>query len=166
MPSRGCICGRSQANPFNGCRAAGSVHPVIVPRWASSPEVSGRLASQTSSWSSLYRYETRISWRSARVYYGRRRYERRSAFLLGMSPLGRIFIKNTFIKTCTLLDISHGGACLRVHFPNDIPETFELEVEALKTKKTCRIIWRNKDEIGIEFGSDVDPRRTESSRRD
>jgi hypothetical protein len=79
------------------------------------------------------------------VYYGRRRYERRSAFPLGMSPLGKIFIDGAFIKTCTLLDISRGGACLQVLQPEDIPETFELVLDALKIKKACRIIWRNKD---------------------
>jgi hypothetical protein len=71
------------------------------------------------------------------MYYGRRRHERRSAFPLGMAPLGKIFIKQAFIRTCTLWDISRGGACLQVHHSSDIPEVFELVLDGLNMKKIC-----------------------------
>jgi PilZ domain len=91
---------------------------------------------------------------SGKMYYGRRKYERRSAFPLGMSPLGRIFRNQAFIGTCTVQDISRGGACLRVHHSDDIPEIFELALDELNLKKACRIVWREKDEVGVEFEPD------------
>jgi hypothetical protein len=64
-----------------------------------------------------------------------------------------------WIKTRTLLDISHGGAWLQVRQSTDILESFKLVLDELKIKTACRIVWRNKDEVGVEFGSDTDPRR-------
>jgi len=85
------------------------------------------------------------------VYYGRRQHPRRQAFPLGVSTAGKIFVDQAFIRNCTLQDISQAGACLRVLEPYDIPEMFDLVLEALGIKKGCRIVWRGKDKIGVKF---------------
>jgi hypothetical protein len=89
--------------------------------------------------------------------YGRRRHQRRSAFPLGQSTMGKIFVDQAFIRNCTLQDLSHGGARLLVHGPYDIPEIFDLVLDALGVKKTCRIVWRSRDKMGVEFSSDAQP---------
>jgi hypothetical protein len=83
--------------------------------------------------------------------HGRRRHQRRLAFPLGASTAGKIFVDAAFIRNCTLHDLSRAGACLRVHEPYDIPEMFDLVLEALGVKKGCRIVWRSKDKIGVTF---------------
>jgi len=95
------------------------------------------------------------------MYYGRRRNSRQSAFPLGKSTLGKIFVDQAFIRICTLRDVSSRGACVQVHQAYDIPETFELVLDGPSIKKVCRIVWRNKDKIGVEFAPDIDSRRSE-----
>jgi hypothetical protein len=88
------------------------------------------------------------------MFYGRRRYQRRVAAPLGASTLGKIFIGEAFIRNCKLHDISHGGACLQVSDPQDIPDAFDLVLDAVATKKACRIVWRTRNKIGVAFGAD------------
>jgi hypothetical protein len=85
------------------------------------------------------------------VYSGRRRHGRRVAFPLGTSALGKIFVDEAFIRSCTLHNISAGGACLQVYQPQDIPNMFHLVLDALNLKKPCRVVWRSRDKIGVEF---------------
>jgi hypothetical protein len=89
------------------------------------------------------------------MYYGRRSHQRRLAFPLGVSTTGKIFVDKVFIRNCTLQDLSLGGACLRVHEPYDIPEMFDLVLDALSVKRGCRVVWRNKDKIGVKFEADA-----------
>lgn len=93
--------------------------------------------------------------RGTLVSYGRRRHGRRSASPLGASALGKIFVNQAFIKSCTLHNVSLGGACLRVHEPYDIPDMFQLAFDALDLKKSCRVVWRSRDKIGVEFNADA-----------
>jgi hypothetical protein len=69
------------------------------------------------------------------VYCGRRRHQRRLAFPLGLSATAKIFVDDAFIRNCTLQDLSNGGACLLVHQPYDIPELFDLVLDAFKHKE-------------------------------
>jgi len=89
------------------------------------------------------------------VYYGRRQHQRRLAFPLGVSTTGKIFVDEAFVRNCTLQDLSLGGACLRVHEPFDLPETFDLVLESLSIKRGCRVVWRRKDKIGVKFEADA-----------
>ena len=85
------------------------------------------------------------------MYYGRRRHQRRTAFPLGASTLGKIFVGDSFIGICKLSDISDGGACILVDHPYDIPETFNLALGCLTVKRACRIVWRGQRQIGVAF---------------
>jgi PilZ domain len=88
------------------------------------------------------------------VYYGRRRQQRRAAFPLGTSILNKIFVGDAFIRSCTLHDLSEGGACLRVDRASDLPEKFRLVLDGVACRKNCRVVWRRQDNIGVAFDAD------------
>ena len=88
------------------------------------------------------------------MYYGRRRQQRRAAFPLGRSTFRKIFVGDVFIRSCTLHDISEGGACLRVDHASDLPEDFHLVLDGMAYGKNCRVVWRKQDNIGVAFNTD------------
>ncbi len=51
--------------------------------------------------------------------------------------------------TCAVVDISAGGACLDVAYPERLPKRFGL-VHG-KTKKSCLLVWRKHHRIGVQF---------------
>jgi len=54
-------------------------------------------------------------------------------------------------RPCTVLDISHGGACLQID-PLPLPETFTLMLSANgSVRRSCLLKWRRDDEIGVQF---------------
>ena len=50
---------------------------------------------------------------------------------------------------CTLVDFSPGGACLEIGLQVTLPARFEL-VHG-NTRKRCRVVWKNKNRIGVTF---------------
>jgi hypothetical protein len=78
----------------------------------------------------------------------------RALTAFGMPIFGKIFIADAFIRSCTLVDISEGGACLRVDHASDLPEVFHLVLDGLARRKNCRVVWRKLDNIGVTFNVD------------
>jgi hypothetical protein len=59
-----------------------------------------------------------------------------------------------------LWDVSDGGARLSVAQPEAFPDTVTVTLKREDTVGTvCRIAWRDRDQIGIEFLSNADPIR-------
>ncbi|MBI1204756.1 MAG: PilZ domain-containing protein [Rhodopseudomonas sp.] len=57
--------------------------------------------------------------------------------------------------SCTVVDISEGGAGLTFVNTAIIPNTFKLEIEGENTLRTCRVIWKAEPHrIGVAFVSD------------
>jgi hypothetical protein len=54
---------------------------------------------------------------------------------------------------CTVQDITSAGACLRFVNTLDVPESFELTFEQGRTRRPCRVVWRNADKLGVKFES-------------
>ncbi len=52
---------------------------------------------------------------------------------------------------CTVQNITGAGACLKVADTFGLPETFELTFEHGRTRRSCRVIWRTNDQLGIAF---------------
>jgi hypothetical protein len=50
---------------------------------------------------------------------------------------------------CTVIDYSVGGACLQIFAQVAIPDRFEL-LHGL-SKKRCRVVWKNKNRVGVTF---------------
>ena len=63
-------------------------------------------------------------------------------------------IHDNITNHCVVLDISHGGASIRLpRHMQDCPETFILKLHSGRSHH-CRIRWRDKDKIGVEFFAD------------
>ena len=52
---------------------------------------------------------------------------------------------------CTVLDLSEGGAKLKVSLGALIPACFELEIPSRRERYRCRLVWRTLDALGVEF---------------
>jgi len=82
---------------------------------------------------------------------------------------GRSIIRNavvvvgdshTLIAQCTVYDLSAGGARLRIEGNADIPEKFTLWLASNgAVRRDCRIAWREKNEIGVQFQSSATAER-------
>jgi len=54
-------------------------------------------------------------------------------------------------RQCTLIDISEGGARLRVEDPQFVKRELQLKLERSSPGRACKIAWKNGDVIGIKF---------------
>lgn len=52
---------------------------------------------------------------------------------------------------CTVQDITSSGACLTVANTYGLPATFDLTFEHGRTRRSCRVIWRSSDRLGVAF---------------
>ena len=52
---------------------------------------------------------------------------------------------------CTVRNLSETGAALSVESPVGIPTEFKLIVASDHVNRTCRVVWRKENRIGITF---------------
>jgi hypothetical protein len=52
---------------------------------------------------------------------------------------------------CTVENITGGGACLKFASTFGLPETFDLTFEHGRTRRSCRVVWRTGDKLGVAF---------------
>jgi hypothetical protein len=52
---------------------------------------------------------------------------------------------------CTVNDITNAGACLTLASTYGLPATFDLTFEHGRTRRSCRVIWRTHDRLGVTF---------------
>jgi hypothetical protein len=55
------------------------------------------------------------------------------------------------VISCTVQNITGGGACLKLANTFGLPETFDLTFEHGRTRRSCRVIWRTSDKLGVMF---------------
>jgi hypothetical protein len=55
------------------------------------------------------------------------------------------------IVSCTIKDLTSHGACLSVASTYGLPDTFELTFEHGRDRRTCRVMWRTGDKLGVSF---------------
>ena len=61
---------------------------------------------------------------------------------------------------CVLWDVSEGGARLSVANPEALPEMLTITLKRDDAIGTlCRIAWRDREQVGVEFVSNADPIR-------
>ena len=53
--------------------------------------------------------------------------------------------------SCTVRDLSTSGACLEAQDPDGLPDTFMLAIQGMGMRHKCKVAWRTKDRIGVEF---------------
>ena len=54
-------------------------------------------------------------------------------------------------RQCTVIDISEGGARLRVDDPQFVKPQFQLKLDRTSPGRACKVAWKKGDVIGIEF---------------
>ena len=54
-------------------------------------------------------------------------------------------------RQCTVIEISEGGARLRVQDPQFVGPRFQLKFERNSPGRTCKVAWKKGDVVGIEF---------------
>jgi hypothetical protein len=64
---------------------------------------------------------------------------------------GRIFLWESPALDCTVEDISHGGAKLSVSDQSRVPDTFILILASTGIRRSCKIAWRSKSHVGVQF---------------
>ena len=64
----------------------------------------------------------------------------------------KIVFNNRFSTIdCTVRNLSAHGAKLVVGTQIGIPDTFELSLPMDGSNRTCKVVWRKEDELGVEF---------------
>ena len=53
--------------------------------------------------------------------------------------------------TCSVTDISDGGAALKVVTTFGIPRKFELTIEGEAAKRYCNVVWTDAHRLGVAF---------------
>ena len=77
----------------------------------------------------------------------RRRKPRKS---IAVSALLRDMVRGALLGDCQILDISEGGARLKVGCPGDVPDNFILVLYG-QTFRRCEVRWRSATEVGVQF---------------
>ena len=57
------------------------------------------------------------------------------------------------VISCTVQNITSAGACLKLANTFGVPDTFDLTFEHGRTRRSCRVIWRTNDKLGVKFES-------------
>ena len=58
------------------------------------------------------------------------------------------------VRRCTLVDISEGGAQIRIENPSNVPKYFTLSFNQTERRgKSCKVVWRSSHSIGVQFVS-------------
>jgi hypothetical protein len=50
---------------------------------------------------------------------------------------------------CVIRNLTATGAKIEVHSP--VPQEFDLLLDCDKSRRSCRVIWRNRNQIGVVF---------------
>lgn len=61
------------------------------------------------------------------------------------------------VVPCTVVNITSGGACLRLANTYGLPQHFDLTFECGRTRRPCRVVWRTDDELGVAFQGEEAP---------
>jgi hypothetical protein len=61
------------------------------------------------------------------------------------------FRKRSAVISCMVRSLSSDGAGLEVVSQNDIPGTFDLALDNDKSFRPCRVAWRKRNRIGVQF---------------
>jgi len=63
------------------------------------------------------------------------------------------FSEKTGVHSCTVRDVTNGGAGILARNLQIIPMDFALSFDGFRTLRSCRLIWRHDDSLGVAFES-------------
>jgi hypothetical protein len=62
--------------------------------------------------------------------------------------------RRSSVISCTVQNITSAGACLKLaNNTFGLPESFDLTFEHGRTRRSCRVVWRTPDKLGVKFES-------------
>ena len=53
---------------------------------------------------------------------------------------------------CTVLNLTNAGACVSLTSPICAHDSFELTFDHALSTRTCQVIWRSENKVGVSFG--------------
>lgn len=77
--------------------------------------------------------------------------EKRKSVRQRVFKAGTISFNRAAGISCTVRNISQGGACLEVATPIGIPRDFQLHIVSDQTTKVCNLVWASEHRIGVCF---------------
>jgi PilZ domain-containing protein len=66
-----------------------------------------------------------------------------------------VSIDHKLVITCTIRNISTGGALIVVESPYTLPATFELQLANGGGNYRCSVVWRKSDRVGVRFEKSI-----------
>jgi hypothetical protein len=69
----------------------------------------------------------------------------------GLSKGSITFPYSGIAVDCVVRRFTDSGACLSVEYPDSIPDDFDLTIENGDALKFCHVVWRDAEQIGVEF---------------
>jgi hypothetical protein len=60
---------------------------------------------------------------------------------------------DTGVHSCPVCNVTNDGACIQLSGLNIVPPLFDLSFDNFRTTRRCRLIWRNRDLVGVAFES-------------
>jgi hypothetical protein len=61
------------------------------------------------------------------------------------------FSEKSGVHPCTVRDVTNRGAGIRAHDLKIVPLEFGLSFDKFRTIRTCRLVWRQGDFLGMAF---------------
>jgi hypothetical protein len=81
-------------------------------------------------------------------------FERRSIGRTKITKRASLFFDQKIgVSSCNVRDITNVGAGIRVQSLNILPLSFELSFDNFRTVRTCQLIWRQSEFLGVAFQS-------------
>ena len=68
-----------------------------------------------------------------------------------MQKSARILLKENSGIDCVVRDLTNTGACIQLPKMLDLPEALDLTFDRGRSIRSCRLVWRTLDKIGVEF---------------
>jgi hypothetical protein len=68
-----------------------------------------------------------------------------------ISRSAKIALNNSPPLQCIVRNLTCCGACLEIPAPADVPDSLDLSFDNFRSIRSCRVIWRNEDSLGVCF---------------
>jgi len=65
-----------------------------------------------------------------------------------------IFNQQRSVLDCTARDLTDEGACLVAGSTVGLPDMFDLLIPIDSLKRSCRVVWKSTDRVGVKFITD------------
>ncbi len=88
--------------------------------------------------------------------------ERRRTPRLRTYKGGSIIFGTAAAIECLVRNLSESGAALELRTAITVPDTFTLVIKPEFVRRECRVVWRSRTRLGVEFVRRGDQPRTES----